>query len=118
MLSVIDPPQRQDDLPLFRLRLEGFKALRHAKLMGVCSVTIEAIGLTVDDVHLHRDDSGKLYALPPSRPQLRPDGTVIRRADGRIAYTPLLRFSSRAHQDAFSSTVVALVGRHFPEALS
>ena len=103
-----------DAAPL-RLKLENFKPLPRNSLRGFAAVTIEPIGLTIDDVHVHQAENGTAYALLPSKAQLRADGSVIRRDDGKIAYSPILKFGSREAQDRFSHGVIELVRRRFPE---
>jgi len=102
----------------FRLRLDDFKPMTRNTLRGFATITIEPIGLTIEDVHVHQADGGAAYALLPSKPQVRADGTVIRRDDGKIAYSPVLKFANREASDRFSSGVVELVRRRFPEVLA
>jgi hypothetical protein len=78
-----------------RLRLESFKPMNRATLRGFASITIEPIGLQIEDVHVHASEAGGLYALLPSKAQLRADGSVMRRDNGKVAYAPVLRFVSR-----------------------
>jgi hypothetical protein len=106
-----------DAAPIVRLRLDSFKPMVRASLRGFVTITIEPIGLTIEDVHIHQASSGAPYALLPSKAQIKADGSVIRRDDGKIAYTPVLKFANREASDRFSIGVVELVRRRFPEAL-
>ena len=100
-----------------RLKLDSFKPMNRATLRGFASITIEPLGLQIEDVHVHATETGATYALLPSKAQLRADGTTVRRDDGRVAYAPVLKFTSRDAQDRFSHGVVELVRRRFPAAL-
>ena len=100
-----------------RLRLENFRPMTRSTLRGFATITIEPIGLMIDDICVHQSDAGGSYALLPSKPQVKWDGTVMRRDDGKVAYSPILKFSSREGQDRFSHGVVELVRRRFPGAL-
>lgn len=102
----------------FRLKLESFRPFSRNTLKGFCTIKIEPLGLLIDDVHLHQAENGVRYALLPSKVQLRADGSVIRRDDGKMAYSPVLKFSSRDQQDRFSHAVVELVRRLHPEVLA
>jgi hypothetical protein len=107
----------ESDPPTSRLRLDAFKAMTRSTLRGFAIITIEPIGLTIDDVHVHQAASGAPYALLPSKAQLKADGSVIRRDDGKVAYTPVLKFANREANDRFSLGVVELVRRRHPEVL-
>jgi hypothetical protein len=101
-----------------RLKLDSFKVLHRNTLRGFAVVIIEPLGLRIDDVHVHSSDAGVAYAILPSKPQVKPDGTVLRRDDGRIAYAPILKFTTREASDRFSTAVVAAVQARYPEALA
>jgi hypothetical protein len=101
-----------------RMRLDDFKIMTRNTLRGFATITIEPMGLTIEDVHVHQAAGGTCYALLPSKPQVRSDGTVIRRDDGRVAYSPVLRFANRESGDRFSIAVIQLIQRRFPEALA
>ena len=97
-----------------RLKLDNFKPMNRATLRGFASITIEPIGLQIEDVHVHASEAGGLYALLPSKAQLRADGSVMRRDNGKVAYAPVLRFVNRDAQDRFSHGVVELIRRPLP----
>jgi hypothetical protein len=71
-------------------------------------------GLTLTDVSVHVSN-GRAWASLPAKPQLSCDGTARRGDDGKIAYTPILKWHDRMLQDGFSAAVVqAIEAQHGP----
>jgi hypothetical protein len=94
-----------------------FTKLRRNTLMGFADVAIIDWGMTLRDVAIHTKN-GSTWAAPAARPQISKDGTVIKDATtGKVAYVPIVEFSSRAVRDAFSAAVIAAVQAHDATAL-
>jgi hypothetical protein len=94
-----------------------FTKLRRNSLMGFANVAIVDWGMTLRDVAIHSRD-GSRWAAPAARPQIGKDGTVIKDATtGKVAYVPIVEFTSRSARDAFSAAVIAAVLAHDPTAL-
>ena len=51
----------------------------------------------------------------PAKPQIR-NGTLVTGDDGKVQYSPVMSFESRAVADAFSAAVVKAVLEHTPRA--
>jgi hypothetical protein len=90
-----------------RLRLLEWRPMVRNTLRGFASVELPS-GLTIADISVHVSH-GKRWASLPARPQITSDGTVRRGDDGKIAYSPVLKWRSRELQDGFSAAVVRAV---------
>jgi hypothetical protein len=76
-----------------------------------------AIALAVDGCPVFAGEHGA-FCMLPSRPLLDERGHHQRGADGRLAYEPIVRWTTRQRSDEFSAAVVALiVHKYGPEAL-
>jgi hypothetical protein len=90
-----------------RLRLLEWRPMSKNSLRGFATVELPS-GLVITDVSLH-SSHGKCWASLPARPQVERDGTVRRDPDGKIAYSPILKWRDRELADGFSAAVVAAV---------
>src|SRR5262245_47508880 len=90
-----------------RLRLLDWKPLTRNSLRGFATVELPN-RLAIVDVSVHVSH-GKAWASLPAKPQLNPDGTARRGDDGKVIYTPILKWRDRALQDGFSVAVVQAV---------
>jgi hypothetical protein len=82
----------------------AFHPLHRNTLRGFCEIHIDEIKLSIRDVAVHQKGESR-WAQLPAKPQVR-DGTLIQDAAGKIQYTALLDFDSRAVRDAFSAAVI------------
>jgi hypothetical protein len=101
-------------MPKLTITCREFRALRRNTLVGFACVTVAELRLELRDVALH-EKNGKRWVALPARPQVR-DGALIKGDDGKITYTPIMAFASRAVSDAFSAAVIAAVLDLYPEA--
>jgi hypothetical protein len=90
-------------------------ALHRNTLVGFATIRIRELRLEIAGVAIH-EKNGKRWAQLPARPQVK-DGALVRDADGKIAYAPIMQFDSRALADAFSARVIAASVDGFPQAL-
>jgi hypothetical protein len=98
-----------------RLKLIGWRLLKKGSLVGFASVELP-IGLQVLDCPVHVSH-GRRWAALPAKPQIDGDGTARRDpATGKIAYSPILRWSTEKVRNLFSDRVVELVVARDPEA--
>jgi hypothetical protein len=93
---------------------KSFKPLRKNTMLGFCEIYLSDLDLTMKDIALH-EKSGSRWAAPPARPQISKDGAVIRdESTGKIAYSPIIEFTSRNSRDEFSKAVIAAVCARVP----
>jgi len=90
-----------------RLRLLDWKPLTRNSLRGFASVELPN-GLAIADISVHVSH-GKAWASLPAKPQLNSEGTARRGDDGKVIYTPVLRWRDRTLQDGFSAAVVQAI---------
>ena len=92
-----------------------FRPLHRNTLRGFCNVYIAEPHLVVRDVAVHQYASGGRWVVLPARPIV--DNGALRLTDaGKIEYTPVLSFDSRATGEAFSKAVIAALLLKFPNA--
>ena len=74
-----------------------FKPLRKNSLLGFARVQLPS-GLIINDCPILTSERGP-WASPPSKPQIDRDGNVIRDPNGKIKYSSIIEFKSRAVRD-------------------
>jgi hypothetical protein len=94
-----------------------WRALHRNTLRGFAVVTIAELKLTIRDVAIHQKNDSR-WAQLPAKPQVK-DGALIKdAATGKIAYTSVMEFTSKAVRDAFSQAVIAAVLECAPDAFN
>ena len=88
--------------PLVRNTLRGFASIR----LGA--------SLKINDVTVHRHESGRCWAAMPSKPVMMPDGTAKKGDNGKQLYVPILEWDSKASADRFSEAVIAALEADHP----
>lgn len=83
-----------------------FKPLRRGSLLGFATINVQQMRMTIRDVTVH-ESHGKRWASLPSKPQVGRDRELVKDADGKLKYSPVFEFDSRAVSDAFSAAVLA-----------
>lgn len=96
--------------------LSDWRPLARNTLRGFATVRLPA-GIVLHDCAVHVR-GGKAWASPPSRPMMGGDGKQKQDAAGKVQFSPILTFVSRADQDAFSTAIVAAVTMVHPEAFA
>jgi hypothetical protein len=91
-----------------------FRRWHRNTLRGFAVIEIAEMKLEIRDVAIHAKGDAR-WAQLPSKPQIK-NGTLIKDADGKIAYSHIMDFTSRAVRDAFSAAVVRAVLEHDPGA--
>jgi hypothetical protein len=94
------------------MRLISWKPLLKGALRGFATVELP-IGLTIADIPV-LVSHGVPWATLPSKPQLDQDGRHRRDANGKPAYSPILRWRDKDLSNRFSATVVELVRAAHP----
>ena len=95
------------------MKLIEWRPMPRNGLRGFATVELPN-GLTIADISVHVSH-GKAWASLPARPQINSDGTARRGGDGKIIYSPILKWRSRELQDGFSAAVVqAVEAQHGP----
>jgi hypothetical protein len=97
--------------------VEEFRALRQNSLRGFAKIRLPS-GMILHDVAIHAGGDDKLWASPPSKAMLDREGHVLRDADGKVRYAPIIAFTTKEHRDRFSALVVDAVRETNPEALA
>ena len=93
-----------------------FRPLQRNTLVGFAVVEIAEMQLTIRDVAIHQKGEAR-WAQLPAKPQITKDGSVLKDpATGKVQYTTLMDFTSRAVRDAFSAAVIGAVLAYAPEA--
>jgi hypothetical protein len=95
--------------------VEEFKPVVKNTLRGFARVRF-ASGLVMHEVSLHISN-GRVWASPPSKPMVGGDGTVMRDAEGKQRWQPLITFSDKGVRDRWSAQIVDAVHEAYPEAL-
>ena len=93
----------------------GWKPLRRNSLRGFVSIRLGA-ALKINDVAVHRHESGKCWAALPSKPVILPDGTVKKGDNGKAVYVPILEWADKPASDRFSASVIAALEETNPGA--
>jgi hypothetical protein len=95
----------EDFVPVLRNTLRGFARVRTPS------------GMVLHDVAIHQKN-GSSWASPASKPIIGREGTVIRDADGKAQYAPVVGFTTREVRDRWSAAVIDALLARYPEALS
>ena len=98
-----------------RTRLISWKPLRRNSLIGFATVELP-IGLVISDIPVLTSHN-KIWAAPPSKPQLDKDGQQRRDIKGKPAYTPILQWRDKDLANRFSDAVVALIRAEYSDDL-
>jgi hypothetical protein len=95
--------------------VEDFCARVQNTLRGFARVRFPS-GLVVHEIALHVA-GGRACALPPSRPMVDRDGTVLRDRDGKTRWQPLITVTTKNVRDNWSAQIVVAVHETCPDAL-
>jgi hypothetical protein len=95
--------------------IETFEPVVRNTLRGFARVRMPS-GMVLHDVSVHRKNDAT-WASPSSKPKIGRDGTVIKDADGKISYAPIVSFTTRDQRDRWSSAVIEALQASHPEAL-
>jgi hypothetical protein len=94
----------------------SFRACARGSLLGFVAVRIDALGLVLHGVSLHRHGDKRWIGLP-SRPVVI-DSVVQTHEDGKIKYALMLEIEPREYRAAFAGAVWADAIARFPEIAS
>jgi hypothetical protein len=97
------------------MRLVEWRALRKNSLRGFATVELPP-GLVIGDVAVGASH-GRAWALLPSKPMLDAAGLALRDEEGKVRYSPMLRWRDENLRSRWSDAVVSLVRAEHPGAL-
>jgi len=97
--------------------VEDFRPLQKNTLRGFVRARLQS-GMIIGDVAIHVGGDNKTWAAPPSKPLIDREGQVLRDADGKVRYVPLITFASRELRDRFSEAVLDALRAAHPDALT
>ena len=97
------------------VRILDWRALRKNSLIGFAKAELPS-GMVIADVTVLTSEGGA-WASPPSKPMIGRDGSVMKDANGKIKYQPIIEFTSKNVRDKFSRAVVEALRAAHPEAL-
>jgi hypothetical protein len=91
-----------------------WRPLSKGTLLGFAQIRIPEIALLIHDVALHRKNESVWVQLP-SKSWIK-DGAIVRDADGKPKFLPVVEFDRTEVRAAFSERVIAAVRGRFPDA--
>jgi hypothetical protein len=94
-------------------RILDWRPLRKNSLLGFVSVELPS-GMTIADVTILTGPNGP-WASPPAKPQIDRTGAVMKGANGKTVYLPIINFTSKERRNAFSDHVIAAMRAAHPE---
>jgi hypothetical protein len=97
------------------VRILDWRLRRKNSLIGFAKVELPS-GMVIADVTVLTSEGGP-WASPPSKPMIGRDGSVMKDANGKIKYQPIIEFTSKNVRDKFSHAVVEALRAAHPEAL-
>jgi hypothetical protein len=95
------------------MRILEFRPLRKNSLMGFAKIE-QSNGLQIADVTILAGERGP-WASPPSKPMFGSDGMVMKDANGKIRYVPIISFKDRATRDKWSAAIIEALRLSNPE---
>jgi hypothetical protein len=90
-----------------------FRPINKGALLGSARVEHPS-GAIWNDCLIFDGDHG-MWASPPSRPMISPDGTVVKDSAGKTRYQPVVEFASKEARDRWSAQVLAALRLAYPE---
>jgi hypothetical protein len=96
------------------IRCREFRPWNSGTLRGFAILYIEEMRLAIRGVAVHEKNAAR-WAQLPARPQVK-DDALVKRADGKLEYTPVLEFSDKQTRDAFSAAAIRAVLEHASRA--
>jgi hypothetical protein len=97
------------------IRIREFRPLTRNSLRGFAVIELPS-GLVIADVSVHVSH-GKPWASPPSKPMIGKDGAVMKDANGKVRYVPIIEFRDKETRDRWSNAVIEAVRAANPEAV-
>jgi hypothetical protein len=98
------------------IAISDWKSLERNTLRGFCTVNLPS-GLTLHEVAVHTRE-GHWWVMPAAKPMLSKDGTALRDDAGKIRYSPIVSFESRAARDRFNAVVLVALRLAQPEVFA
>ncbi len=86
------------------VQIRDWRPLRKGSLLGFAKVELPS-GMVLADVTILVGDRGP-WASPPSKPLIDRDGMVIKDANGKTRYSPVVEFTSKDIREKFSAAVI------------
>jgi hypothetical protein len=95
--------------------VESFVPMAKNSLLGFATVRAPS-GLIFHDTAVHRKGDS-IWASPASKPMIDRNGTVMKDADGKVRYAPVISFSDKTVRDKWSTAVIDALRQQRPEIL-
>jgi hypothetical protein len=89
------------------IRCIKFAPLEKGSLRGFCDLALDS-GLTIHDAML-MESAGRRWVNLPGKPCLDRDKSLMRGADGKIVYAPVLSIEDRRRRDLFNEMAIAAI---------
>jgi DNA-binding cell septation regulator SpoVG len=96
--------------------VESFTSMAKNSLLGFATVRIPS-GLVLHDVAVHRQGDS-IWVMPPSRPMLGRDGSVMKDTNGKVRYQPIITFRDKQTQARWSAAVIEAMRQQHREVLA
>jgi hypothetical protein len=98
------------------VQILDWRPMRKNSLLGFVRVR-PASGMIVSDMTVLIGERGP-WASPPSEPMIDRDGVAMKRANGKLRYSPTIQFATKEIRNKFSDAVIAALRAAHPEAQS
>jgi hypothetical protein len=98
------------------ITISDWKPLERNTVRGFCTIHLPS-GLTLHEVSLHSRD-GHWWVMTAAKPMLSKDGAALRDDAGKIRYSPIVSFESKAARDRFNAGVLAALRLAQPEVFA
>ena len=95
----------------FSIEILDRRPLERGSLKGFLTVEIPELHLRIRDCSVH-ESHGKHWIGLPGKPQLHRNRELIRDADGRPRYSPVVEFATKKVADVFGERVLETLDRH------
>jgi len=95
------------------MKIRDWRPLRKNTLLGFAK-TESPSGMIISDVTVLAGEKGP-WASPPSKPMVDRTGAVMKDANGKVRYVPIIEFTSKEIRDRWSAAVIAAMREAHPE---
>jgi hypothetical protein len=94
-----------------------FRPLRRGTLVGFATIEIAEMQIVIGDVAIHQKALSR-WAQLPAKPLIKHGELVKKPVSGKVQYTRLMDFASRAVRAVFSAAVVRALLERAADALA
>jgi hypothetical protein len=94
------------------IRITNWRPARRGALLGYCRAEFPS-GAIICEISILTSPHG-LWAAPPAKPRISPDGSVKRDERGKASYVTLIDFTSLELKHRWSSSIIAAMREAYP----